>query len=110
MSPVSKPRKKKARTRRTPSQASRSPAAQPDPGVEVTRRYTPPKVKRFRPTSHRVIGGILLAVGLAIVVLNYLEELELNTMPGPHSEGYFLLGLAIAAWSTWWFGWFDRPQ
>lgn len=66
-----------------------------EPAVEEPRRYTPPKVKRFRPTWHRVTGGSLLAVGLAIVVLNYLEELELNTMPGPHSEGYFFLGLAV---------------
>ncbi len=108
MSPVSKPRKKKPRTRRVPAQG-RGRTQTTDPAVEAPRRYTPPKVTRFRPTWHRVTGGILLTVGLAIVVLNYLEELELNAMPGPHSEGYFLLGIAVAAWSTWWFGWFDRP-
>jgi hypothetical protein len=53
---------------------------------------------------------VILGVGLLVVILNYLEEFELNTMPGPHSALYFLLGMAIAAYSTWWFGWFDRTR
>lgn len=88
--------------RKRSSAAERSEAA---PG-----RYTPPRHARFRPTWHKVVGGIVLGLGLGIVILNYLEELELNTMPGPHSEAYFLLGLAVAAYSTWWFGWFDRAR
>lgn len=31
-------------------------------------------------------------------------------LPGGHSELYLLLGVAIAGYSTWWFGWFDRES
>lgn len=52
----------------------------------------------------------MVVLGLLVIALNYAEEFEVNTVPGPHSELYFLLGIAIVAYSTWWFGWFDRVK
>lgn len=73
-------------------------------------RYTPPRSAsaRVRGTRDKVIGIILLVVGVAIVVVNYVDYDGLRLLPGGHQEYYFLLGLAIAATSTWWFGAFDR--
>ena len=76
-------------------------------------RYTPPiKSVRFRPDWHKRIGFILLMVGIAIVILNDLVLLGAgrSLLPGGHNEFYLLLGLTIAGYSTWWFGWFDREQ
>lgn len=113
MSPRSRGRKRKPGRRPVRDkvrQAARARSSASEPNEAPSGRYTPPRFVRFRPTWHKVVGGIILGLGLGIVILNYLEDLELNTMPGPHSELYFLLGLAVAAYSTWWFGWFDRAR
>ncbi len=72
-------------------------------------RYTPPPATRFRPTWHKVVGWVQVAVGLVVVVVNYGAELGLDVMPGGHKEAYFLLGILVAGGGTWWLGIFDRP-
>lgn len=73
-------------------------------------RYTPPVASsvRIRGTRDKVVGSILLVVGIAIVVINYVDYDGLRLLPGGHQELYFFIGIAIAATSTWWFGAFDR--
>ena len=71
-------------------------------------RYTPPAWRLYRPRAHKVVGIALLLLGLAIVVINYVDLGGAHILPGGHQEGYFFLGLLIAGTSTWWFGWFDR--
>lgn len=73
-------------------------------------RYTAPRSPsvRLRGTRDRVIGTILLVVGVAIVVVNYVDYGGMTLLPGGHQEYYFFLGIAIAATSSWWFGAFDR--
>lgn len=73
-------------------------------------RYTAPRKNRglFRPTWHKVTGALLILLGLGIFVLNDAEWFGLHLMPGGHNELYAILGIALAASSTWWFGWFDR--
>lgn len=83
---------------------SKSPPAQ-------SPRYTPPiPVVRFRPTSHKVVGGALVFLGVVIAVLNDVARLGPRVVPGGHSELYLLLGVAVAGYGGWWFGIFDRPS
>ncbi len=56
-------------------------------------RYTPPPPKKAPPSKLWVPVGLttLLAVGLLVVVTNYL-----NLLPGPDTENrYLLLGIAL---------------
>lgn len=76
-------------------------------------RYTPPiKSVRFRPDWHKAVGFVLLAIGISVVVLNDIVLLgaPVTLLPGGHSELYLILGVIIAGYSTWWFGWFDREK
>lgn len=77
-------------------------------------RVTPSKpVKRFRPRWHLVVGIVLLVLGVAVAGMNdaiLLGGVPTWLLPGGHSEGYLVLGLVLAAWSTWWFGWYDRAR
>lgn len=80
-----------------------------------TGRDQPPRapLKRVRPRSHSIVGALLLIAGATVIVLNYaivLGGVPKGALPGGHSEGYLILGLAIAGSSTWWFGWFDRGR
>jgi uncharacterized integral membrane protein len=73
-------------------------------------RYTP-KVKArgpFRPSWHKVMGGLIILAGLGIFVVNDLALFDINLMPGGHNELWAIVGIFTAASSTWWFGWFDR--
>ena len=89
------------RARRPETAEPRSqPSVTPSPIAE--RRY------RRRPRWHRAVGWLSISIGLAVVVINYLDFADLNLLPGGHQEGYFLLGLAVAASGTWWLGLFDR--
>lgn len=81
------------------------------PGTpEPSGRYTPRRSASFRvrPSSHKVIGAVQLVIGIAIVVINYIDYANVRLLPGGHQEGYFILGIAIAGASSWWFGAFDR--
>ncbi len=101
--------------------ASSSPRAAPNKRTRSTRpgpatapppnsRYTAPSKNRgpFRPTWHKVTGALLILLGLGIFVLNDAEWFGVHLMPGGHNELYAVLGIALAASSMWWFGWFDR--
>jgi hypothetical protein len=85
--------------------------AQPPP-LEPTAssRYTP-KIKArgpFRPTWHKVVGTLLIVLGVGIFVINDLAWFDIDLIPGGHNELWAMLGIVTAATSTWWFGWFDR--
>jgi hypothetical protein len=76
-------------------------------------RYTPPPSPfRFRPSWHKVLGFALLVAGVALAVVNDVMMLQpsITLLPGGHNELYLFLGIAVAAYSTWWFGWFDRQR
>jgi len=98
----------------TPSSNARRSSAATDreAPVEQTTRYTPPAKRRgiFRPTWHKVVGGLSILAGLGVFVANDLEWLGVHVMPGGHNELYAGLGVGIAATSMWWFGWFDRSE
>lgn len=75
-----------------------------------TGRYTPPaKRVRARPTWHRVAGTVEVVLGVALIVVNYIQY-EVPILPGGHSELYFVAGLLIVGGSLWWFGAFDRSR
>lgn len=91
------------------SEAVRRAASPPAP----SRRYTPPtKSFRLRPGWHELLGFTLLFVGVALAVVNDVMMLQpsVTLLPGGHSELYLIVAIAIAGYSTWWFGWFDRRQ
>lgn len=84
-------------------------AAAPTP---ASRRYTPPiRSVRVRPGWHKAVGFALVLVGLTVIVLNdVMRGGGVRLLPGGHSELYLALGLVIAGYSMWWFGWFDRER
>jgi hypothetical protein len=75
-------------------------------------RYTPPlRTKRMRPGWHTALGAGLAVLGLLVIVVNDAMLFgSITLLPGGHNELYLMLGVTIAAWSTWWFGWFDRAK
>lgn len=78
---------------------------------EASSRYTPRRPTfRIRPTGHKVAGWSLVAAGIAVAVLNDVAFFGPEPLPGGHSELYLVLGVAIAAYGTWWLGLFDRPS
>lgn len=81
-----------------------APHAQASPSA----RYTPKFKSRgpFRPTWHKVTGALVILFGVAIFVLNDLDN---GVLPGAHNELYAIVAIGIAASSLWWFGAFDRP-
>jgi len=98
-----------------PTPVGRSLAKQPTPRAAPAEssRYTPPvKHFRFRPTWHRVIGVVVLLLGVAVIALNEVMLLQRSEtlLPGGHNELYLLLGVIVAGSSLWWFGWFDRED
>lgn len=97
-----------------PSLVDRAKRYQSGPATpQQSSRYTPPtKSTRFRPDWHKTVGALILVLGAAIAVLNDVMLLGAPTtlLPGGHTELYLVLGVAIAAYSTWWFGWFDREH
>ena len=77
---------------------------------EASGRYTPRRPTfRIRPAGHRVAGWSMVAAGIAVAVLNDVAFFGPEPLPGGHSELYLVLGVAIAAYGTWWLGLFDRP-
>lgn len=102
-------------TTRTPPSSPRTgvvgkPADATTPQPTASSRFTP-KIKArgpFRPTWHKVIGALLILLGLGIFVLNDLAWFDINLIPGGHNELWAGAGIGTAFASTWWFGWFDR--
>ena len=75
-------------------------------------RYTPPRpAHRLRPTWHRVVGWLGVALGLVIIVSNdAMLFVQTTLLPWGHSDLYLMLGLAVAGSSTWFLGLFDRGE
>lgn len=74
-------------------------------------RYTPPTPQlRVRPRWHRWSGWLGVAAGVVVVSANdvMLMGENLALLPGGHSEAYLLVGVAVAASSSWFLGLFDR--
>lgn len=95
--------------RRQRTRARRADSTTTEAAPSPTGRYTPPKAMAFRirPTWHKVAGVIQMLVGVALVVINYIDY-SADILPGGHQEVYFLVGIVIAGGSSWWFGAFDR--
>lgn len=85
------------------------PTTGPDTAT-TSARYTPKLKNRgpFRPTWHKVVGALMIVLGLALFVLNDLVWFDIHVMPGGHNELYAFVAIGIAASSLWWFGAFDR--
>jgi hypothetical protein len=100
--------KKKRKTVRAPNQATKRVSVAPAE-VAVSSRYTPRQSSGyiFRPIWHKVIGGILLVSGLSLFVSCEADIGDIHAYGG---HIWFLIGLAIAISSTWWFGLFDPPN
>ncbi len=86
------------------------PAHRPAPSKRTTPRTTP--AVRWRPPWHKTLGFVILAAGVAVIVLNdvMLLQSSVTLLPFGHTELYLLGGASVAASATWWFGWFDRPR
>jgi hypothetical protein len=63
---------------------------------------------RFRPTWHKVVGWSLIGLGVAVIVVNEVDVVDLELLPGGHSPAYLLLGLVVAVAGSWWLGLYDR--
>jgi hypothetical protein len=52
-----------------------------------------------------------MVAGIGLVVVNMTMQLsrDLTLLPGGHSVLYMIAGILIAAYGTWWLGWYDRP-
>jgi hypothetical protein len=53
-----------------------------------------------------------LAFGISLLIVNDVMMLQPELprlLPGGHNELYLLAAVMIAGYSTWFFGWFDRP-
>lgn len=108
MSPKSKRRRTSPIARRPQTPRTRTRERQPE---LVTTRYTPPKRRGLlRPLWHKIVGVGLILLGVALIVTNYIDYADANLLPGGHQEGYFLLGLGVASYGTWWLGLFDRTS
>lgn len=94
------------------SSASTNAGKGPDrKNPQASSRYTPPQpAVRLRPRWHRPLGWLGVAIGLLVVVLNdgMLMTNHVQLLPGGHSELYLLVGIGLAAASTWFLGLFDR--
>lgn len=101
---------KKRRKGPTPRNPNRSRAEPPAEVPPASSRYTPRVKARgpFRPGWHKVVGSLIVFLGLAIFVVNDLAWFDINLIPGGHNELWAIVGISTAASSTWWFGWFDR--
>lgn len=85
-----------------------APATSAQPAASS--RFTPKLKARgpFRPTWHKVVGALLIVLGLGLFVINDLALFDINLIPGGHNELWAMVAIITAATSTWWFGWFDR--
>ncbi len=91
-------RKSAAASRRTTPKGGRvtpkgghAPAGRPSSATD-SGRYTPPipKSQKVSPIWVPVLMFTFLVVGVAVIVLNYM-----NLLPGEASNGYLLLGLLL---------------
>lgn len=103
-------RKPKTR-KRGQSPRTREGRVAPAPRSEDRGRYTPPptKLAYFRPTWHKLVGIMIMALGVAIILINYLDSGAISVLPRGHQEAYFFLGVVVTGAGTWWLGLFDQP-
>lgn len=97
---------KKTKRRTAPNQGSsrRRPQAH---AVQATRRTTPAPEPtfHFRPTWHKAVALVLLVSGLGLFVSCEANIGDIHNYGG---HVWFIVGLIIAASSSWWFGIFDE--
>ena len=107
--PAKGPRHDGRVTRRGSSSESESLPGQTPGGAPVhVGRVTRPAPGPRRPAWHRRLGWVVLAIGVALLVLNYLMLLLPQTLlPGGHSEAYLVLALVIGGFAAWLLGVFD---
>ncbi len=84
------------------SRQRRKPTAAPSP-------RSGRRAARFRPAWHKVVGWSLVGLGVAVIVVNEVDVVDLELLPGGHSPAYLLLGLVVAVAGSWWLGLYDRP-
>jgi hypothetical protein len=77
--------------RTTPKGAQHTPVGRPSSATE-SGRYTPPipRDQKVSPVWVPVLMFTLLALGVLVIILNYV-----NLLPGDASNGYLLLGLLL---------------
>lgn len=76
--------------------------------VPETPRYTPPKrfTYVYRPVWHKIVGAVLLIGGVSLFISC---EASIGNIHSYGGHIWYLIGLTIAAASSWWFGLFDQP-
>lgn len=101
--------KKRKRRQFTPPEGRSTASRTSGPAEAVSARYTPPSAARyyFRPGWHKVVGAALVAIGAGVF---FSCELSLFGIHNYGGHVWFLVGLLIAASSSWWFGLFDPPM
>ena len=104
MPPKRSPRASTATKRAQP--ARRSPRGR-QPGSRYTRLAV--HLAYSRPAWHKAVGCLVIALGVAIVTVNYLDSGAVSVLPGGHQELYFVLGALVAGVGSWWLGLFDPP-
>lgn len=109
MSPQSRSRKPKKKSRPSQGRTSSGGVSKADLPAESARYTRPVPVIRIRPLGHKVTGWILVVVGIAVAVINDAAWLGVNIMPGGHNELYLFVAVGIAAFGGWWLGVFDGP-
>ena len=110
MSPESRARKPKKRSRPPQKRKAFRRSLESDLSGESAGHRPRVPVIRFRPTSHKITGWILIVLAIALAVVNDAAWLGLNMMPGGHNELYLFAALGIAAFGGWWLGIFDTPS
>ncbi len=97
---------KKTKRRTPPNQGPGKSPSHSDT-VQASGRYTPAtqRMYRFRPAWHKVLAGVLLVFGVGLFVAC---EASIGNIHAYGGHVWFLVGLIIAASSTWWFGLFDQ--
>lgn len=74
---------------------------------ETADRYTAPRPSKylFRPTWHKVVGVVLLVGGFVLFFACTFNAGNIHHYGG---HIWYLVGVVVAASSSWWFGLFDR--
>ncbi len=53
---------------------------------------------------------MIVALGVGTAIINDLAFVEVDIIPGGHSELYLILALVIAGGGSWFLGLFDPPM
>lgn len=100
-----------APTGRTGARGPRSTAGPEGVSPPSSRRTSPRRVEDFRVRRRweKVAAGVFITAGLAVVVLNYGEDMSgPHVLPGGHSPMYLLLGVLLIVYGAWCSGVLDR--